>query len=220
MLTRSAKRQTFSAGRIKSNREFLTSSDAKFRPVNLYVGPDGSLYVVDYYRQIIEHPEWMGKEVVESGELYNDRDKGRIYRISSINASGPQWTNGLTLGKASDDELVSRLADPNAWWRQNAQRLLIDRKSHKSVELLNSMLKSTNAMGRLHALWTLQGMKQLDARQIENALRDTEAGVRENAIKLAELHLSDSPTLVNSLFTLKLDQASRVRFQLLCTLAP
>src|SRR5690606_13455164 len=87
---------TFSASRIKSNREFLTSSDATFRPVNLYVGPDGSLYVVDYYRQIIEHPEWMGKEVIESGELYNDRDKGRIYRISKSDALAPKWTSGLT----------------------------------------------------------------------------------------------------------------------------
>lgn len=209
---------TFSASRIKNNREFLTSSDAKFRPVNLYVGPDGALYVVDYYRQIIEHPEWMGEEVVKSGELYNDRDKGRIYRISKKDASGPQWTRGLSLGNATDDELVSRLADPNAWWRQNAQRLLIDRNSKRSIELLHKMLESQSAVGRLHALWTLQGLKQLSASHVQNALRDAEPGVRENAIKLAELHLANSPTLANSLFALKSDSAGRVGFQLLCTL--
>jgi putative heme-binding domain-containing protein len=125
---------------------------------------------------------------------------------------------GLTLGNDSDEELVSLLADPNSWWRQHAQRLLVDRNSPSSVTLLNETLKSSNAMGRLHALWTLQGLKQLRTEQIENALRDSEDGVRENAIKLAELHLSDSPALVNSLFKLKSDPAARVRFQLLSTL--
>ncbi len=214
----SEKGATFSAGRIRENREFLTSTDAKFRPVNLYVGPDGSLYVVDYYRQIIEHPEWMGKEVVESGELYNDRDKGRIYRISRSDAPLPQWTSGLTLGKASDEELVGHLGNANLWWRQNAQRLLIDRNSKTSIEVLNSLLKSSNAMGRLHALWTLEGIKQLDDKQIATALVDTEAGIRKNAIKLAEEHLRDSPGLANSLFSLRSDPSPAVRFQLLCTL--
>ena len=209
---------TFSASRIKQNREFLTSNDARFRPVNLYVGPDGSLYVVDYYRQIIEHPEWMGKEVVESGELYNDRDKGRIYRISKNDAPFPKWTTGLTLGDATEQELVSQLGNINLWWRLNAQRLLIDRNSRSSIELLDSLLQGSNAMGRLHALWTLEGMKQLDDQQIATAFRDTEAGIRKNAIKLAEQHLRDSPALANSLFSLRSDPSPAVRFQLLCTL--
>ena len=209
---------TFSASRIKANREFLTSTDAKFRPVNLYVGPDGSLYVVDYYRQIIEHPEWMGKEVVESGDLYNDRDRGRIYRISKSDAPPPKWTNGLALGNASERELVSHLANPNFWWRQNAQRLIVDRKSETSMKLLDSLLNSTNTMGRLHALWTLEGMKQLNDQQIATALRDTESGIRKNAIKLAEQHLRTSPALASSLFKLRSDPSPAVRFQLLCTL--
>ncbi len=209
---------TFTASRIRTHQEFMTSSDARFRPVNMYVGPDGALYVVDYYRQIIEHPEWMGKEVIESGDLYNDADKGRIYRISKKDAGPPAWTKGLALGDASDEDLVSRLADPNIWWRQNAQRLLIDRKSKSSYNLLNDMVVNPNAMGRLHALWTLEGLAQLRPEQIEHALRDREAGIRENAIRLAELHLSESPALVEALLVLKTDSDTRVRFQLLCTL--
>jgi putative membrane-bound dehydrogenase-like protein len=209
---------TFTASRIKSHQEFMTSSDARFRPVNMYVGPDGALYVVDYYRQIIEHPEWMGKEVIESGDLYNDADKGRIYRISKKGAGPPEWTKGLGLADASDEELVSRLADPNIWWRQNAQRLLIDRKSKTSYNLLNKMVVNPNAMGRLHALWTLEGLDQLRPEQIQVALHDREAGIRENAVRLAELHLSESPALVKSLLALKSDSDTRVRFQLLCTL--
>ena len=89
----------FTASRVKPHQEFLASTDAKFRPVNLYTGPDGALYVVDYYRQIIEHPEWMGEEVIASGELYNDADKGRIYRISAKEAKPAEWTKGLELGR-------------------------------------------------------------------------------------------------------------------------
>ena len=64
----------------------------------MYIGPDGALYVVDYYRQIIEHPEWMSEDVVKSGALYNDSDKGRIYRISAEGSKPAEWTKGLSLG--------------------------------------------------------------------------------------------------------------------------
>ena len=52
----------------------------------MYIGPDGALYVIDYYRQIIEHPEWLSEEVIKSGALYNGSDKGRIYRITPTSA--------------------------------------------------------------------------------------------------------------------------------------
>ena len=208
----------FTASRIKPHQEFLASTDAKFRPVNLYTGPDGALYVVDYYRQIIEHPEWMGKEVIESGELYNDTDKGRIYRISAKDAKPAEWMNGLDLANATDESLVMRLAGSNDWWRKNAQRLLVDRNSKGSVDPLNAMVANESSMGRLHALWTLEGLGKLKSEQIAAALRDKEAGIRENAIKLAELHLSDFPDLKNALIDLQSDPDARVRFQLLCTL--
>ncbi|HZB13009.1 MAG TPA: PVC-type heme-binding CxxCH protein [Chryseolinea sp.] len=209
---------TFIASRTKPHQEFLASTDPKFRPVNLYTGPDGALYVVDYYRQIIEHPEWMGEEVIASGELYNDTDKGRIYRISAKEAKRAEWMSGLDLATATDESLIMRLADSNGWWRQNAQRLLIDRRRKTSVGPLDAMANNTSPMGRLHALWTLEGLGELKSQQIAAALQDKEAGIRENAIKLAELHLSDSPELENALIGLQSDPDARVRFQLLCTL--
>lgn len=209
---------TFTASRLRESKEFLASADPRFRPVNLYIGPDGALYVVDYYRQIIEHPEWMGKEVIESGDLYNEADKGRIYRISPKNSQPANWTKGLTLGDATDEELVDRLSEPNSWWRHNAQRLLIDRKSKHSIALLNTMVTIDNPMGRLHALWTLEGLGKLTAQQIETAFSDKEPGIRENAIKLAEAHLHDSPHLADALVAMKSDADPKVRYQLLCTL--
>ncbi len=209
---------SFKASRLLAHKEFLASTDFRFRPVNMYIGPDGSLYVVDYYRQIIEHPEWMSDEVVKSGDLYNDSDKGRIYRISSTDAKPAEWTKGLMLGDASPDQLVEKLASPNSWWRQNAQRLLIDRANKEAVPGLVQMTRNPSPVGRLHALWTLEGMGELKSKLIIQALKDTVPGIRENAIKLAELHLSESSDLAKALLPLQADPDAKVRFQLLCTL--
>jgi putative membrane-bound dehydrogenase-like protein len=210
---------SFTASRIRKNKEFLASTDSWFRPVNMYIGPDGALYIVDYYRQIIEHPEWMGEEVVKSGKLYNGSDKGRIYRITPAKAKPATWTKGLSLGKASDEQLVAQLSNPNIWWRLNAQRLLVDHANKQVVPALVKMAENpTSALGRLHAMWTLEGIGALPPSVIERALKDRVAGVRENAIKLGELHFADAPALQNSLLSLKADPDAKVRFQLLCSL--
>ncbi|ULQ54711.1 PVC-type heme-binding CxxCH protein [Flavihumibacter fluvii] len=210
---------SFIASRIHPNKEFLASTDAWFRPVNMYIGPDGALYIVDYYRQIIEHPEWMGEEVVKSGKLYNGQDMGRIYRITPANAKRAEWTKGLNLGNANSEQLVARLADPNIWWRLNAQRLLVDRKDPAALPALEQMAKNpVTTLGRLHALWTLEGLGSLKPELIEIALNDNEPGLRENAIKLAELHLAAAPALSTSLLSLQDDPDAKVKFQLLCTL--
>ena len=210
---------SYRASRIQKHKEFLASTDAWFRPVNMYIGPDGALYVVDYYRQIIEHPEWMGEEVVKSGQLYNGHDMGRIYRITPDNAKPSNWTKGLQLGDASNEQLVEYLANPNVWWRLNAQRLLVDRQDKNSIPILAKMAQNNSSPpGRLHALWTLEGLSSLSAELIQQALQDPVAGVRENAIKLAELHLTTAPQLSKLLLPLQNDPEARVRFQLLCTL--
>lgn len=212
---------SFKASRVGNgaNKEFLASTDSWFRPVNMYVGPDGALYVLDYYRQIIEHPEWMSEEAVKSGDLYNGRDMGRIYRISASGSQPAAWTKGLTLGSRASLELVKELSNPNIWWRTNAQRLLIDRNDIQTVPALIEMTKTSgSSKGKLHALWTLEGLGELTSDVIEVALTDTAAGIRENAIKLAELHLNDFPALQNALLSMESDHDPKVRFQLLCTL--
>ncbi len=210
---------SFTASRLKPYKEFLASTDARFRPVNMYIGPDGALYVVDYYRLIIEHPEWMSEEVVNSGQLYEDSNKGRIYRITANNLPGAEWTKGLKLGDATVEELVKHLANPNSWWRMNAQRLLIDRADLAAVPLLAEMANHpSQPLGRLHALWTLEAMGVLQTGQIQKALTDPVAGVRENAIRLAELHLTKDPQLTKALLALQKDPDPKVRFQLILTL--
>ena len=210
---------SFIAGRQHSNKEFLASTDAWSRPVNMYVGPDGALYVLDYYRRIIEHPEWMSDEAIAAGNLYDGYNMGRIYRITPTGTKAANWTKGLALGSATTEQLVDYLDDKNIWWRQNAQRLLVDRRDKTALPALVKMSENKDApLGRLHALWTLEGMGELSSELIKKALHDTVAGVRENAVKLAELHLTTSPELGTALLLLQNDTDPKVRFQLLCTL--
>lgn len=214
---------TFTASRLYPDKEFLASTDAWFRPVNLYTGPDGALYVTDYYRQIIEHPEWMADEVIQSGALYNGTDKGRLYRITPKGTPPAAWQRDLAR-ELSDTELRQKLADPNGWWRRTAQRLLIDRKAAIDIAALQRMAtEEINPLGRLHALWTLEGLDALSPQLLVQALDDQIAGVRENAIKLAEPFLSPAflnknPELPQKLLSLQEDPDAKVRFQLLGTL--
>jgi putative membrane-bound dehydrogenase-like protein len=209
---------SFRASRILQNKEFLSSTDAWSRPVNMYVGPDGALYVLDYYRRVIESPEWMSEEAIKRGGLYDGLGKGRIFKITPTNARPADWIKGLKLGDASNEELVKTLANSNYWWRLNAQRLLVDRGSREAVPKLIEMTGNNSAMGRLHSLWTLEGLGELKLQQILLALKDSVAGIRENAIKLAELHLTDNPELEKALILLQHDKDAKVRFQLLLTL--
>lgn len=210
---------SYVASRIFPNKEFLSSTDAWSRPVNLYVGPDGALYLLDYYRRVIESPEWMSKEAIEAGNLYDGVDKGRIYRI--IPKSGPkaEWMKGLRLGDAGTNELVEQLSNPNGWWRINAQRILVTRGDKAAVPLLTQYAaEAPAALARLHALWTLEGLQSLDTKLISRALKDSVAGIRTNAVKLAEIHLKEMPQLEAQLWNMENDPDPKVRLQLLLTL--
>jgi putative membrane-bound dehydrogenase-like protein len=211
---------TFTARRIPEDQQFLASRDRWFRPVNFYVGPEGGLYMLDYYREYIEHPEWLSEDLHDSDALYNGWDRGRIYRIVPEDAQvSPLWGEDISLGEMSTERLVETLERSNAWGRRTAQRLLVDRDDPASVEPLQQLVReSSSAVGRLHALWTLEGLDVLDPSTIRIGLKDSVAGVRENAIKLAELHLENHPGLADALVNMADDPDERVRFQLLCTL--
>ena len=214
----SASGASFQVQRLREGRDFLTSTDGWFRPVNFYVGPDGALYLLDYYRRVIEHSEWTTREVYESDAVYEGNEQGRIYRI--VPDSLPHApTRDLRLGEASDEELVKNLDNPNAWWRTTAQRLLVDRNSPDSVPMLGRLFRDTGSgAARVHVLWTLAGMGRLDVSLIEEALDDSVAGVRENALRLAESRLVDSPALTEQLVGMTDDPDPKVRLQLLLTL--
>ncbi|MBV8818552.1 MAG: hypothetical protein JO022_09365, partial [Acidobacteriaceae bacterium] len=141
------------AKRVSNTSEFLASTDAWFRPVNMYIGPDGAMYVLDYYRMVIEHPEWMSSDTYNSPDLYKGEEMGRIYRIMPEGV--PDKPVRVDLGKASDADLVKQLENPVVWWRRTAQRLLVDRKAVVvAPQIADLVANSKSPQGRVHALWT------------------------------------------------------------------
>ena len=210
---------SFTASRVYEKKEFFASTDAWCRPVQCYIGPDGALYVIDYYRKIIEHPEWLSEEAIHSGDLYKGTDKGRIYRITPKNSPTMNWCSQLKTGSAPTQQLVLLLSSHNIWWRRMAQRLLMERKDPSAIALLHQLIDTTSfAAGIVHALWTLDGYDAMDAATLSKALHHPVPGVRENAIQLTEKYLDKFPLLQSELLSLQNDPAAKVRFQLLCTI--
>ena len=213
---------TFQGKRLVEKKEFLASKDPWFRPVNFYVGPDGALYVVDYYRQLVEHPEWMSEEVNKSGALYNGSTKGRIYRITKKGAGPMDWMKSVKLSAASSADLVQFLTHENGWYRRTAQRLLFDRKDKSATPLLKELLADDKALGSVQALWLLHDSGSLDAKDLTNALGSSTEGIRENALQVADRMIdkpgfANNPALQKQLVGLADDPSARVRFQWLCS---
>src|SRR5690606_39736368 len=115
---------TFTSTADREGVEFLASTDEWFRPVNLTVGPDGALYVVDMYRAVIEHPQFMPEELKSRPDLYEGTDRGRIWRIVADKAQADRAPEKL--GEKPTVELVSFLEHANAWQRDTAARLLFE----------------------------------------------------------------------------------------------
>jgi putative membrane-bound dehydrogenase-like protein len=207
---------TFIAKRAgdEENCEFLASTDNWFRPVHLTLGPDGALYVLDFYREVIETPLSLPDDIKKKLNL-ESRGRGRIWRIS---AAG-QPRRRPSLRKASTQALVEHLIDGNLWWRLTAQRLLVERQDQEAGKHVRKFaLQAKSAPGRAHALWTLHGLKALTDEDIEHALKDPEAGVCEQALRLSDERLATSAKLRAAVVALTDDASPRVRFQLAFTL--
>jgi putative membrane-bound dehydrogenase-like protein len=174
---------TFVARRVEQGREFLASSDAVFRPVNLANGPDGALYVVDMCRELVEHPQFVPEPARKAVEFRRWHDRGRIWRIRPKSAANTA-AGRIDLSQAGPAALVGTLADPNAWRRMTAQRLLVERQEQNVVPRLVEAIKDRrNPVLRLHALWTLSGMDALDASMLAAVVLDSEPRLREQALK-------------------------------------
>jgi glucose/arabinose dehydrogenase/mono/diheme cytochrome c family protein len=174
--------------------EFLTSTDERFRPVNLSNGPDGALYLVDMYHGILQHRIYMTtylRKQVEERDLAAGNGMGRIYRI--VPDHTPVIKARFDLARETSGELVRHLLAANSWWRDTAQRLLVERGDVSAVPPLRTLARNENspALARLHALWTLDGLHQLDRDTVLAALACTDVRVTTAAIRLAEKWLAD-----------------------------
>jgi putative membrane-bound dehydrogenase-like protein len=208
---------TFEARPIRDGVEFLASPDDWFRPVFLTTGPEGALYVVDMYRAVIEHPEWMPPELQHRPDLLLGKDKGRIWRVVpngvKVSRTRPH------LSRASIADLVSLLEEPDAWWRTTAQRLLLEKQDRAAIPLLkNTVRESPAPLARLHAAWLLESFQALDEGLIQRLLHDPEQRVREHGLVMAETQLAGSPRLQEIVTRMVSAQDARCRYQAALTL--
>ncbi len=205
--------------------EFLASTDELFRPVNLSIGPDGALYIADMYHGIIQHRLFVTpylRAQAEDRGLDRVINKGRIWRVV---AAGKNPGSKPRLSQESSAGLVRLLAHANGWWRDTAQRLLVERNDLSIVPALEKAATTdANAVTRLHALWSLEGMHRLSAPTIAAALADASPKVRAAAVRLAEEPIQQAaknsapPVLRDKILKLAGDTNAEVQLQLALSL--
>jgi mono/diheme cytochrome c family protein len=201
--------------------EFLASTDERFRPVNLYNAPDGTLYLVDMYRGIIQHTialtPYLRQQILERG-LDKHIGLGRIFRITHETS---EIRRPPALTKAASAALVEHLTSSNGWHRDMAQQLLVGRGDSSVVPALEKLATtSPQPLARLHALWTLEGMGKLDPDILFGLLADKDSHVRASAVCLLREPITrlGDPALVQELAVLANDGDKNVRMLLALTL--
>jgi putative membrane-bound dehydrogenase-like protein len=177
---------TFTSHRAddEEDREFLASTDPWFRPVYLKTGPDGALYIADFYRFVLEHPEWIAPETLNRLDVREGADRGRIYRVVPKGAKQHPAPN---LAKLDNAGLVAAMDSTNGWQRDTAGRLLYERKALDAAPAVKQLAASAlNPKARIQALSTLEMLQALDAGTIRTALHDGHPAVRVEALRASE----------------------------------
>ncbi len=173
----------------KDSSEFLRSTDLCFRPLNVTNAPDGTLYITDMYRGIIQEGAWVNKgsylrEMVEKNGFENITGRGRIWRLTHTT------TRPVTpprMYSETSAQLVAHLAHPNGWWRDTAQRQIILRQDKSVVPMLEAgVRRHQSPLARVHALWTLQGLHVATPEVVRAAMADKDPQVRVAAIRVSE----------------------------------
>ena len=194
--------------------DFFASEDRWCRPVMARTGPDGALWIVDMYRYMIEHPQFLpqhGKDELRPW-YRTGNDRGRIYRVVRSDRPARKIPR---LADLPPEDLVAVLESPNGWQRDVTQRLIVRRKQQAVSERLQALAKgSEQPLARLHSLWTLDGLGAVSASTLEAALADSHAGVRRNALRIASRVVVDA----NKLAMLVNDPDAKVRLELASTL--
>lgn len=206
----------FTAERIDKESEFIASRDNWFRPAQFANGPDGALYVIDVYREVIEHPASIPPVIKRHLDLTSGRDRGRIYRIVPADFKSRRTPR---LSRATTAELVGLLSHENQWHRTTASRLIYERADRASVPLLEQLVaRGESPLGRMHGLYALAGQNALTTQVLLAGLQDPHPRVREHAIRVSERTIPLDPLVTEALLKLAEDDDPAVRYQLAFTL--
>ncbi|MEI6460461.1 MAG: discoidin domain-containing protein [Verrucomicrobiota bacterium] len=201
--------------------EFIRSSDPNFRIVNMVNGPDGCLYLVDMYRGIIQEGNWVKdgsylRKVVQQYGLDKVYGHGRVWRLVHKDFKpGPQ----PHMLDETPAQLVAYLSHPNGWWRDTAQKLLVLKGDKSVVPALNELaLHGTDALGRTHALWTLEGLGALEAKTVRAFLADANPQLRQQGLRAGEsLVRAGDKSLIEDFTKLGADKDASVVLQSIMT---
>lgn len=152
-------------------KEFLASTDEGFRPVNLFSGPDGAMYIVDMHRGIIQHKAYISQYLAEQlaiKKLDTLQNAGRILKVTSKEKTIFKIQD---LTKATNKELLTYLSHPNGWLRDRAQQLLIEKKELSLIKELLVLCKTNNEFSTaIHALYVLEGLNALSFNNLSNII--------------------------------------------------
>ncbi len=205
-------------------KEFIASTDFYFRPNNTYTGPDGCLYIVDMSRGIIQESNWTSKGSFLRGKIdyygiAKVNQRGRIWRLVHDDFKrGPQ----PKMLDVSAKSLLTYLDHPNGWWRDNAQKQIIildDKSVVPALKAMASGKNNTSAFGRLHALWTLEGLDAIDKPTIYVALKDKDLQVRKAAIWISEIFLKQNDqAMIATIGKMINDENYEIKTQILLSL--
>ncbi|MEM7147734.1 MAG: c-type cytochrome [Verrucomicrobiota bacterium] len=209
-----------------SESEFIRSTDAYFRPVWTESGPDGCLYIADMYRGIIQEKQWFPTEEGDIRTAWVNRYKrvkkwgmldayrhGRIYRLVPDDFTpNPQ----PHMSQESGATLAVHLKNPNGWWRDTAQKLIVTGQKDDAIPALNKLAAQTKDVNaRITALWSLEGLDALTPKHVLAALDAKEPRVRRAAVQLSEAYLKESHTPIRETLVAMLDDPDhKVRIQL------
>ena len=163
----------------------VTTDDKWFRPVHAVIGPDGAIYVSDWYDARITH--------VDPRDNW-DRERGRVYRLRDDNRKAGYQ---IQMDQMSVSQLVASLSDPNQWVRSTARRLIRQQRKQEAVPLLQEKLVNADAQTALEALWTLEQMGALNDSLRLQALRHPDPHVRLWSVRLIA---DDSQTLNSAIY--------------------
>jgi len=200
--------------------EFAATSDQWSHPMNLTHGPDGSIWVIDYYREIIEDYSAIPRHLQQQYGVYAGHDRGRIYRLTHKDAPpGPSADMSAIKGKA----LVRECASPLLWRRQTAQRLLVERGEKQDAPALRELLASKEAEPStvITALRTLEQLGVLIPSDIQPFISHPSAAVRIHGLQLADhwLAMSEGRALLDSLLKASVMETDpRVQIQIALSL--
>ncbi|HEY4308086.1 MAG TPA: PVC-type heme-binding CxxCH protein [Pirellulales bacterium] len=183
---------TFVSQRVEQGKEFLAGNDSWFHPVFACTGPDGALYVADFYRRWVEHPQFVTGQWRDKVDWREGVGHGRIWRVRRRDHA---VIGAPTLGKATGSELVAHLKRANGWQRDTAQRLLVEREDKSVVPELLVLARGDDALAASHALWTLDGLKSLDDAVILASFDHPSAECRRQALIVAGDRWTKSPQL-------------------------